>query len=112
MTNPKTALELMKARYNAYVQGDINFIKKTHDPKTAKGIDWKEAEEWSKNSKWLGLEILDVVKGETFDTDGIVEFKAKYFDLIENKEVTHHERSYFVKKGRHWLYKGCLPTIK
>ena len=101
MTNPKTALELMKARYNAYVDGDIDFIKKTHDPKTAKGINWKETEEWSKNSKWLGLEILDVVKGEAFDTDGIVEFKAKYFDTAENKEVVHHERSYFVKKGRH-----------
>ena len=83
MENPKTALELMKARYDAYVKGDIEFIKKTHDPKTIKGIDWKEAEEWSKNSKWLGLEILDVVKGETFDTEGIVEFKAKYFDILK-----------------------------
>lgn len=43
MTNPKTALELMKARYNAYVEGDIDFIKKTHDPKTAKGINWNRS---------------------------------------------------------------------
>lgn len=28
MSNPKTALELMKARYEAYTKGDIEFIKK------------------------------------------------------------------------------------
>ncbi len=50
MANPKTALELMKARYEAYVQGDIDFIKKTHDPKTAKGINWEDAREWSKTA--------------------------------------------------------------
>ncbi|MCI7188929.1 MAG: zinc chelation protein SecC [Fusobacterium mortiferum] len=109
MSNPKTALELMKARYEAYTKGDIEFIKNTHDPKTAKGIDWKEAEEWSKNSKWLSLEIVETIAGTQFDKEGIVEFKAKYIDLISGEEVVHHERSYFVKKGRHWYYKGWLP---
>lgn len=112
MQNPKTALELMKARYNAYVQGDIDFIKNTHDPKTAFGIDWNEAKEWSKNSKWLGLEIVSTFKGEVSDSDGIVEFKAKYIDLTTNEEVIHHERSYFVKKGKQWYYKGWLPILK
>ena len=37
MTNPKTALELMKARYNAYVDGDIDFIKKHTTLKLLKG---------------------------------------------------------------------------
>ena len=36
MSNPKTALELMKARYEAYTKGDIEFIKNTHDPKIAR----------------------------------------------------------------------------
>lgn len=109
MANPKTALELMQARYEAYVQGDIDFIKKTHDPKTAKGINWKDAEEWSKNSLWFGLEIIETIRGTQFDTDGIVEFKAFYKDKISGKEFIHHERSYFVKKGGHWYYKGWLP---
>ena len=109
MANPKTALELMKARYEAYVSGDIDFIKKTHDPKTARGINWKDAEEWSKNSKWLGLEIVETVRGTQFDIDGIVEFKATYIDLTTNEKIVHHERSYFIKKGRHWYYKGWLP---
>ena len=107
MSNPKTALELMKARYEAYTKCDIEFIKKTHDPKTAKGICWKEAEEWAKNSKWLGLEIVEVIAGTQFDKEGIVEFKARYIDS-KGEEVVHHERSYFVKKGRHWYYKGWL----
>ncbi|WP_300340822.1 YchJ family metal-binding protein [Fusobacterium sp.] len=37
----------------------------------------------------------------------MVEFKARYIDS-NGEEVVHHERSYFVKKGRHWYYKGWL----
>lgn len=95
MSNPKTALELMKARYEAYTKCDIEFIKKTHDPKTAKGIDWKEAEEWSKNSKWLGLEIIETIAGTQFDKEGIVEFKAKYIDMATGEEIIHLTLKYF-----------------
>lgn len=109
MSNAKTALELMKARYEAYTRMDIDFIKKSSDTKLAKKTDWKIVEEWSKNSKWLGLEIIKTAAGTQFDTEGIVEFKATYIDIPTGKKLIHHEKSYFVKKGRHWYYKGWLP---
>lgn len=59
----KTAEELMRARYNAYVTGDIEFIKNTHDPDNMSGIDWAESENWSRESEWLGLEIVNTEKG-------------------------------------------------
>lgn len=103
----KTALELMKARYEAYKNGDIKFIKETHDPETAINVSWEDTEEWAKNSKWLGLEILSVVDGKEDDEKGIVEFKAFYEE--NNEKRVHHEKSLFVKNNGKWYYKKWLP---
>lgn len=103
----KTAEELMRARYNAYVTGDIEFIKSTHDPDHMVGIDWAECEKWSKESEWMGLEIVNTDKGTETDDEGIVEFKATYRE--KGKTVVHHEKSYFVKKDGTWYYQKWLP---
>ena len=103
----KTAEELMRARYNAYVTGAIEFIKNTHDPDNMSGIDWAESEKWSRESEWLGLEIVNTEKGTENDNDGIVEFKATYKE--NGKTVIHHEKSYFVKKNGKWYYQKWLP---
>lgn len=106
----KTAEELMRARYHAYETGDIEFIKESHDPEATEGVDWNECEKWSKESQWLGLEIISTERGTENDRDGIVEFEATY---IENgKTVVHHERSYFVKKNGNWYYQKWLPLQK
>lgn len=103
----KTAEELMRARYHAYETGDIQFIKESHDPESTEGVDWAECEKWSKESQWLGLKILSTHKGTESDDEGIVEFEAEY---IENgKTITHHEKSYFVKKDGIWYYQKWLP---
>lgn len=103
----KTAEELMRARYQAYVDGDIEFIKNTHDPATRGNVSWEETAEWSKNSKWIGLEVLNVEAGQKEDKTGIVEFKAIYVE--NNREYTHHEKSLFTKKDDQWFYTGWLP---
>ena len=103
----KTAEELMRARYNAYVTGDIEFIKNTHDSDHMAGIDWTECEKWSKESEWLGLEIVSTAKGTEADDEGIVEFKATYKE--KGKTIVHHEKSYFVKKDGIWYYQKWLP---
>lgn len=108
MENPKTALELMKSRYEAYKNGDIDYVKITWDKKESKKIDWIEVIEWNNSVQWKELKILKVEKGEKLDTDGIVEFQAKYIDKKTNEEKLHHEISYFIKKGRKWYYKGYL----
>ena len=103
----KTAEELMRARYHAYETCDMEFIKESHDPDNTEGIDWAECEKWARESQWLGLEIISIIKGGEDDKDGIVEFKATY---IENgKTIVHHERSYFVKKNGVWFYQKWLP---
>ncbi|MBC2857309.1 SEC-C domain-containing protein [Cetobacterium sp. 2A] len=103
----KTAEELMRARYQAYVDADIEFIKVTHDPETIHAVSWEETEKWSKNSEWLGLEIINIEDGTENDEDGLVEFKATYME--NGKEVVHHEKSLFVKKDGKWYYRQWLP---
>ena len=36
---PETPEQLMRSRYTAYVNGDIDYIKQTHNPKTVKDLD-------------------------------------------------------------------------
>ncbi|MFK4785920.1 YchJ family metal-binding protein [Fusobacterium sp. MFO224] len=108
MENSKTALELMKQRYEAYKNGDINYVKKTWDKKESKKINWNEIIEWNNSVEWKDLKIIRVERGDRLDRDGIVEFEAKYFDKETKEEKIHHEISYFLKKGRKWYYKGYL----
>lgn len=102
-----TAEQLMRARYEAYVKGDIKFIVDTHDPQTAEELDIEETKKWALESKWLGLDILKVELGKESDDTGIVEFVVKF---IENgEEKIHHEKSLFLKKNGKWYYSGWLP---
>ena len=98
----QSAVECMKARYSAYVKGNIDFIKETHHPDFLKGMDWKETETWSNESEWLGLEILNLEEGGSEDEKGIVEFRASY--KLKGKRVDHQEISEFKKLDKKWYF--------
>ena len=110
MKNPSTAEELMRARYSAYVTGDIDFIESTHSLENRDGLDVEETTRWSSESEWLGLEILGTNKGEPGDTEGTVEFKATYSK--NGLSNVHHEISTFKKTDGKWYFdKGeVIPT--
>ena len=94
---PGTPEQLMRSRYSAYVKGRIAYIAETNDPETGSDFDHEAAEAWSKESEWLGLEIIAASGDE-------VEFKAHY--RTKDLEETHHEVSLFRKdaSGR-WFYR-------
>lgn len=106
----KTAEDLMRARYKAFEEGNIEFIVNTHDISTRKDIDVEETKNWALNSKWLGLEIISTEAGTEIDEEGIVEFKVNYIE--KDKEEIHHEKSKFVKKDGKWFYHGWLPLVE
>ncbi len=98
--NPKTALLLMKSRYVAYVVGDSAYIVKTTHPNNSDYSDevkaWRESIElFSRNTEFLGLEILEFEDGEE---EAFVTFRAKLSsgDMVE--------RSRFLKMEGRWLY--------
>lgn len=98
----ETAEKLMRARYTAYTQVNMDFIEKTHDPATRKKTNMEENRAWAEQTQWKGLEIVNTEKGEAGDNWGKVEFKAKFESGGE--PGAHHEVSEFNKKEGKWFF--------
>ena len=99
---PETAEALMRSRYTAFAVGDIDYIFDTHDPDTVHQVERAGTESWSKQSEWLGLEILDAELGGPNDYTGTVEFIAKY--KIRGTTINHREIATFRKQNGRWLF--------
>lgn len=97
-----TALALMRSRYTAYVRGAIDYLIETHDPSTRASIDRASITDWSRQTEWLGLEIVDTVRGGEHDGDGIVEFIAR--GRTRGTPFAHRERSRFKRRDGVWYY--------
>jgi SEC-C motif-containing protein len=111
-SKPKTAEALLRARYTAFTLGETDYIVNTHHTKTRKDVDRKEIESWSKNSKWEGLEILQIEAGTESDKEGKIVFHAKYRGP-DKKMVDHWEQSLFEKEGNEWRFmdaQGVKPA--
>ena len=83
----------MRARYSAYVKGDIEFIIATSLPVQQTQLDTAAMTAWSQNSQWLGLEVLT----ETLAPDlrhATVEFIAHWQDSQGQQQ--HQEKSLFI----------------
>lgn len=103
---PQSAQKLMRARYSAYVTSHIDFIEQTQTLNDDEEFDRMEATSWSRNSKWLGLEILDTKDGGKDDNKGIVEFIAHFED--KDGKHAHHEVSLFHKIEGKWMFHQSL----
>lgn len=97
-----TAEALMRARYTAYAQGEIDFIVDSHDPETADEVDREASGNWSRKAEWLGMEIASSEDGGADDERGVVEFIARY--RLEGADLAHHERAQFRRRHGQWFY--------
>jgi len=100
---PDTAEKLMRSRYTAYTQADIEYIKKTMTAEARKDFDPVETRKWAEESKWKGLKIIDTKLGGPSDKAGMVEFTATYEK--DGVGIDHHEVSQFRKTDEgQWLF--------
>jgi SEC-C motif-containing protein len=97
-----TAEQLMRARYTAYAQGEIDFILETMEPQRRAETDDDGIREWSENSEWLGLAVLATEGGGPEDETGMVEFVAEY--VYDGEERRHHERASFSRLEGSWYF--------
>lgn len=105
----ETAEELMRSRYTAYCLGAAVYIHQTSHPKVRSQYQLEDIQNWSKENRWTKLEIIHTNKGNSPDTEGLVEFKA-HFIALDGKAHVHHERSLFLKEGDKWYYlEGSFP---
>lgn len=106
----KTAEELMRARYTAFVKSEVDFILESHHPKTRGDVKKNEIEEWSKSSKWMGLVVHEKEAGGVSDNQGVVIFHARYEALDPStgsktpKVHDHWERAQFEKFEGKWKF--------
>ncbi len=108
---PESAEQLMRSRYAAFVLGNVDYIMETHDPETVGSQDRSFVEKWSQESKWDGFDVLASERGGSEDTDGVVEFVAKY--RMGGQSARHHERATFRKiEGRWYFSDGELVKPK
>lgn len=97
-----TALALMRSRYTAYVRGAIDYLVDTHDASMRKGLDRAAIAKWSKDTLWMGLEIVGTERGGEDDDEGFVEFIAR--GVTNGAPFAQRERSRFVRRDGQWFY--------
>ena len=109
--NAETAEALMRSRYSAFVKTEIDYLCDTIPPDRQEKFNRQEAANWSKNSEWEGLEILETSEGGPDDETGTVEFIARFRE--KEKKVEHHEVAQFGKiDGRWYFIDGHTPKSK
>ena len=99
---PKTAEELLRARYSAFATHRMEYVRATTHPAQLAGYDEAGAESWSSQSEWQGLEIRRADKGGEEDDRGFVDFVARYRQGGVPQE--HHELSEFRKQDGKWYF--------
>lgn len=97
-----TALALMRSRYTAFVRGAIDYLIETHDASTRNAADRAAITTWSRDTSWLGLEIVATERGGETDDDGIVEFIAR--GVTNGAPFMQRERSRFRRIDGRWYY--------
>lgn len=93
----KSAEQLMRTRYSAFVRILPDYIVKTTLPAQQALLDIGAIETWAAGTDWAGLEIMKHTP-KLGKRHAQVEFKA-YFNSVNSVETlqAHHELSTFVK---------------
>lgn len=102
---PTTPEELMRSRYTAYTQANVDYIALTMKSPATDYFDKEEARNWAEKLSWIKLQII---RSTQDDNKGIVEFITFY--SAGNKQATLHEISEFSRENGQWYYiKGTHP---
>jgi len=100
--SPSNALRLMRSRYSAFALGLVDYIMATTHPNNPDYTDdkecWRESIlDFSQNTQFLGLKILEFMDGEE---EAFVTFEAQLDGGILK------EKSRFLKVEGKWLYES------
>ena len=105
-----TAEALMRARYTAYTQVELNFLHDSLHPDKREDADPEGARDWAENSEWHGLQIVETRDGGPDDDRGQVEFIATY---THGGEVqNYHEVAEFAKVDGTWYFEEGQPGVR
>jgi SEC-C motif-containing protein len=104
----ETPEALMRSRYSAYALQRIPYLARTLHPSERDDFDAEGAARWSRESEWLGLEIVSATGTNPGDQTGMVEFRAHY--TRDGATQVHHERSEFRRADGVWYFRDGKPV--
>ncbi|MGF1521118.1 MAG: YchJ family protein [Leptolyngbyaceae cyanobacterium] len=96
-----TAEALMRSRYTAYCEGNVDYLIATHHPSKRGLGDRASLSQSIQSTAWLGLTVISTEQGQPEDKTGVVEFVAIYRTGVVGQL---HERSRFKKQKGRWFY--------
>ncbi len=94
----KTAEQLMRSRYCAYILGKEAYLLHTWHPGTRPNSLHLD----DSPNHWIGLKIKETTAGQVDDTTGTVHFIARYKE--NGKAYKLEESSLFEKINGQWFY--------
>ncbi len=107
-SNPEA---LMRSRYTAFTQANIDYITQTMKGKVSANFDPISAKQWAEQVQWQKLEVINAPALKENATLGFVEFIAHYQFLGKDERI--HEISEFHLENGHWYYvDGKFPQPK
>ncbi len=98
----KTAEQLMRSRYSAYVKKEMAHLYNTLHPDHRAGYDEKNSRAWAESAQWHTFEVVETKGGKAEDREGKVEFIVTYSQ--NGVKTEHHELSSFKKEGDTWYF--------
>jgi SEC-C motif-containing protein len=107
---PPTAEALMRSRYTAFVQGNLDHLDRTHAPEIREEYDRLSARQMMEESKWQGLEIIRTIDGGLEDQKGSVEFIVRF--ARQGKSYFQHELASFRREEGVWVYESSIFNPK
>lgn len=107
---PKTPEALMRSRYTAYSQANIDYIQQTMRGPALINFNPQAAYQWAVQAKWLGLKVVSAPTPSAQAKIGFVEFIASFLEQNQRKII--HERSEFHFLEGRWFYvTGNTPKV-
>ena len=96
------AEQLMRSRYCAYTLGLIDYLVATTLPAQQAQLEVDHMRSWSEQSRWLGLEVEQVVGGAGSNRAQVT-FTARWADPDESVH-SHRECSDFKRIAQRWYF--------
>lgn len=105
-----TPEKLMRSRYTAYTEANIDYIKATMRGKPLLNFNEMEAKSWAQKAKWISLKIINTYPELKQQNCQFIEFIASY--QLDERRESIHEKSEFKKYEGKWFYTDSLPPNK
>jgi SEC-C motif-containing protein len=89
------------------VKHAYDHLERSLSAEQRKDFSLDDAKRWAESSEWLGLAIFRTEKGGADDTEGLVEFSARFRSAGQDHE--HVETALFGREEGKWVYTGAVP---